>query len=63
MYVRRKNMIYIIFTQGNEEKEIAFCNTLAEAKNKKRELEKSPEYSNGLLTIEVKTNKGSRILG
>lgn len=56
-------MIYIIFTQGNEEKEIAFCNTLTEAKNKKRELVKNPEYSNGLLTIEVKTNKGSRILG
>jgi len=56
-------MIYIIFTQGNEEKEIALCDTLAEAKNKKRELEKSPDYSNGLLTIEAKTSKGSRILG
>lgn len=55
------NMFEIILTKGNEEKTVGTCPTLDMAREK-RELLKSV-YTDGLLTIEMSTDKGKKIFG
>lgn len=45
-------MYNIVFTKGNEEKVIAQCETLEEARTECKSLSKKPEYCSGLITIE-----------
>jgi hypothetical protein len=54
-------MFEIILTKGNEEKTVGTCPTLDIAREK-RELLKSV-YTDGLLTIEMSTDKGKKIFG
>lgn len=54
-------MYSIVFTKGDTETVIATFDDLEEARAEAKKLEKSPEYCDGLVTVEKKTAKGSRI--
>lgn len=51
----------IVFTKGNDERIIDLCTDLSKAKKVKKRYESMPEYRDGLITIERKTNKGIKI--
>ena len=54
-------MYNIIITKGNDERIIDSCTDLSEAKEAKKRYESMPEYQDGLITIEGKTSKGTKI--
>lgn len=54
-------MYSIVFTKGDTETVIAEFDDLEKAKAEEKRLEKLPEYCDGLITVEKKTEKGSRI--
>ena len=56
-----KDMYNIIITKGNNERIIDSCTDLSEAKEAKKRYESMPEYQDGLITIEGKTSKGTKI--
>ena len=54
-------MYNIVFTKGNNEIIIDSYADLPEAKEAKKRYESMPEHRDGLITIESKTNKGTKI--
>ncbi len=54
-------MYSVVFTTGNDEKVIGKFDNLQDAKAEKIRLEKTAEYSNGLLTVEQNTKNGIKI--
>lgn len=54
-------MYSIVFTKGNDETIIEQYETLEQAKEEAKKLEKTPEYCSGIITVEFKTEKGTRI--
>ena len=55
-------MYSIVFTKGNDETIIAQYGSLDQAKEEAKKLENTPEYCNGIITVEFRTEKGARIL-
>lgn len=56
-------MYKIVFTKGDMEKVIKEINSLELAKEAKKQYEKLPEYSDGLVTIEQGEGKIRKIVG
>lgn len=56
-----KNMYNVIITKGDNERIIDSYADLSEAKEAKKRYESMPEYRDGLITIEGKTSKGTKI--
>lgn len=54
-------MYNIVFTKGDEEIIIDSFADLTEAREAKKRYERLPEYCNGLITIEQKTQNGTKI--
>lgn len=54
-------MYNIVFTKGDEEIIIDSFAELIKAKEAKKRYESMPEHRDGLITIESKTNKGTKI--
>lgn len=56
-----KDMYNVIITKGNNERIIDSYTDLSKAKEAKKRYESMPEYRDGLITIEGKTSKGTKI--
>ena len=54
-------MYQIVHTKGDEEKVIAEYADLEQARAEAKRLERLPEYAVGIVTVEQKTEKGTRI--
>ena len=54
-------MYSIVYTKGNEEKVIAQYENLQQAKEEAKHLQKSPDYCEGVITVEQRLEKGSKI--
>ena len=56
-------MYQIVFTKGNEETVLTEVESIESAREIKKEYVKLPEYSNGLITIEMQVGKNRKICG